>query len=160
MLSVEPGRSFLYQACAGNPSQDCVAEPVQVVTRLNRHFAKATGVSQFFTMIYGILDRDTAEFRYVSAGHFSPVHFRCGIVQPIQEAGGIPVGLIPGATYEQHSISLSKGDPLYFCTDGILEAENPADEQFGVDRVLEILTRNRDLRLEETVSSRMQCVGE
>lgn len=160
MLSVEPGRSFLYQACAGNPSQDCLAEPVQVVTRLNRHFAKATGVSQFFTMIYGILDKETAEFRYVSAGHFGPVHFRCGVAQPIQEAGGIPIGLFPGAAYEQHSISLSEGDRLYFCTDGIPEAENPDGEQFGVNRVLEFLTRNRDLRLEETVSSLMQCVEE
>ena len=160
MLSLEPGRSFLYQPCAGNPTQDCVAEPVQVVTRLNRHFAKATGISKFFTMIYGVLDKDTAEFRYVSAGHFSPVHFRCGVAQPFQEAGGVPVGLFPGATYEQRSISLSKGDRLYFFTDGIPEAENPAGEQFGVDRVLEILTQNRDLPLEETLSSLMQFVGE
>jgi sigma-B regulation protein RsbU (phosphoserine phosphatase) len=49
---------------------------------------------------------------------------------------------------------------LYFFTDGIPEAENPAGEQFGVDRVLEILAQNRDLALEETLSSLMQCVGE
>ena len=129
-----------------------------MVTGLNRHFAKATGVSQFFTMIYGILDRDTAEFRYASAGHFSPVHFRCGIAQPIQDEGGIPVGLFPGRP--SNTASRYPSEPR--CTSvriGILEAENPADEQFGVDRVLEILTRNRDLRLEEAVSSLMQCVG-
>jgi len=160
VLSVVPGRSFLYQPCPENPGQDCIAPPVQVVTRLNRHFAKATAVSQFFTMIYGILDTETAQFRYVSAGHLSPVHFRGGVARPIPEAGGIPVGLFPEATYREESITLSKGDRLYFCTDGILEAENPAEEAFGVDRMLEILTRNQDALLEGTLSSLMQCVDD
>jgi len=160
MLSIEPGRSFLYQSCPEDPTQDCVAPPAKVVTRLNQHFAKATDVSQFFTMIYGILDKETAEFRYASAGHLTPIHFRCGVARPIMEAGGIPVGLFPEATYEEDSITLSRGDRLYLCTDGVLEAESPATEQFGVDRVLEILGRSRDLRLEETLSALMQCVDE
>ncbi|MCL5745727.1 MAG: SpoIIE family protein phosphatase [Acidobacteria bacterium] len=160
MLSVEPGRSFLYQICPDDPGQYCIAPPVTVVTRLNRHFAKATVVSKFFTMIYGILDKETAEFRYVSAGHLSPAHFRCGVARPIQEAGGIPLGLLPEAAYEENNISLSKGDRLYLFTDGILEAESPSEEAFGVDRMLEILTRSHALRLEETVSSLMQRIDE
>lgn len=160
MLSVVPGRSFLYQPCPENPSQDCIAPPVQVATRLNRHFAKATGVSQFFTMIYGILDTEAAQFRYVSAGHLSPVHFRNGVARPILETGGVPLGLFPGATYQEDLITLSKGDRLYLCTDGILEAESPAEEQFGVERLLEILTLRRDSRLEETLSSLMRSIDE
>jgi phosphoserine phosphatase RsbU/P len=160
MLSIVPGRSFLYQSFPDDPSQDCVAPPAKVVTRLNRHFAKVTDVSQFFTMVYGILDKETAEFRYVSAGHLTPIHFRGGVAQPIMEAGGVPVGLFPEATYEEDNITLSRGDRLYLCTDGILEAESPAADQFGIDRVLEILGRNHDLRLEETLSALMQCVDE
>jgi phosphoserine phosphatase RsbU/P len=160
MLSAEPGRSFLYQSCPGDASQNCIATPVQVITRLNRHFAKAPGVAQFFTMVYGILDRETAGFRYVSAGHMSPIHFRHGVAQQIPEAGGIPIGLLPEATYGEQHMTLSTGDRFYLCTDGVLEAENPAEEQFGIERVLEVLTRKRDLRLEETLSSLLQCIDE
>ena len=160
MLSAVPGRSFLYQPCPENRGQDCVAPPVQVVTRLNRHFARTPSVSQFFTMIYGILDTETAQFRYVSAGHLSPVHFHRGVAQPVREAGGIPVGLLPEAAYQEDLITLSKGDRLYLCTDGVLEAESPAEEQFGAERLLEVLTLRRDLQLEETLSSLIRSIEE
>ena len=90
----------------------------------------------------------------------SPIHFRRGIAQQIPEAGGIPIGLLPEATYGEQHMTLSTGDRLYLCTDGVLEAENPAEEQFGIDRVLEVLTRERDLRLEETLSSLLQYIDE
>ena len=160
MLSVVPDRSFLYQACPGNERLHCIAPPVQVVTRLNRHFADSPGISQYFTMIYGILDTETSEFRYVSAGQLSPVHFRSGAPFPIQEAGGIAVGLLPGITYEEHSVTLLEGDRLYLCTDGIMEAENTAEQEFGAGRLLATLTRYRDLPLDESLSSLMQCVEE
>ncbi len=111
-------------------------------------------------MIYGVLERKTNEFRYVSAGHLSPIHFRCGALQPIQEAGGIPVGLLPGATYEDSSLQFLQGDRLYLCTDGIMEAENEAGQEFGVERVLETLTRAQSMPLEESLESLMQCVEE
>ena len=161
MLSVEPDRSFLYQSGPGDTAiqrQHCVAPPFQVVTRLNRHFANRPEISQFFTMIYGILDTKTTEFRYVSAGHLSPIHFRSGALQPIPEAGGIPVGLLPKATYEETSLQFLKGDRLYLCTDGIMEAENAAGQEFGVERVLETLTRDQAMPLEESLESLMQRV--
>ena len=161
MLSVEPERSFLYQSSpsdAATVRQYSVAPPCDVVTRLNRHFANRPAISQFFTMIYAILDQKTAELRYVSAGHLSPIHFRSGSLQPIPEAGGIPVGLLPNATYEESSLQFLKGDRLYLCTDGILEAENEAGEEFGVDRVLETLLRDQTMSLEESLKSLMQRV--
>jgi phosphoserine phosphatase RsbU/P len=160
MLSVVPDRSFLYQSCPDHARQPCIAPPVQVVTRLNRHFVNSSGVLQFFTMIYGILDRDTAEFHYVSAGHLSPILVRGGVASRMGEAGGIPAGLLPGATYEEHSVTLFPGDRLYLCTDGIFEAANSAEQEFGVDRLLETLTRHRALPLDESLSSLLQCVEE
>ena len=161
LLSVEPDRSFLYQSGPGDTAterQHCIAPPFHVVTRLNNHFANGPRTSQFFTMICGILDRKTEEFRYVSAGHLSPIHFRSGALQPIPEAGGIPVGLLPKATYRETSLQFLKGDRLYLCTDGIMEAENEAGQEFGVKRVLETLTRNQAMPLEESLESLMQCV--
>jgi sigma-B regulation protein RsbU (phosphoserine phosphatase) len=123
-----------------------------MVTRLNRHFVNSSGVLQFFT------NRETAEFRYVSAGHLSPILVRGGVASRMGEAGGIPAGLLPGATYEENSVTLFLGDRLYLCTDGIFEAANPAEQEFGVDRLLETLTRHRALPLDESLSSLLQCV--
>lgn len=113
MLSVMPDRSFLHQSCEDNTTQYRIASPAEVVTRLNRHFANSSGVTQYFTMIYGVLNNESAEFRYVSAGHLNPVLIRSGGVLRIPEASGIPAGLLPGATYEEYSVTLSKGDRLY-----------------------------------------------
>ena len=56
MMSALPDRSFLYHAATDNPDAYSITSPAEVVSRLNRHFKPNPGVSQFFTMIYGILD--------------------------------------------------------------------------------------------------------
>jgi sigma-B regulation protein RsbU (phosphoserine phosphatase) len=76
------------------------------------------------------------------------------------EAGGVPAGLLPTATYEEHSLTLSPGDRLYLCTDGVFEAENPSGQELGVQGLIETLTRNRDLSLEDILSTVMQSVEE
>lgn len=157
MLSVVPDRSFLFQPDPSHEGKHCIAAPADVVARLNRHFL---GNPQFFTMIYGILDTSTAEFRYVSAGHLSPLHFRSGQPMPLTEASGIPVGLLPGASYEERSITLRTGDRLYLCTDGVLEAENPAQQEFGVPRLLDALSRYSHLPIDDTLAALIERVDE
>lgn len=158
MLSVVPDRSFLYHAATDGTSKYCITPPAEVVSRLNRHFLSNPGVSRFFTMIYGILDRETGEFRYVAAGHLGPIHFSRSSGRSIGETGGIPVGLLASATYEEHAVTLSRGDRLYLCTDGIMEAENAAEEEFGLERLLETLDGSRDSPLGDSLSLVMKRV--
>ena len=158
MLSAVPDRSFLYHAANDGTSQYCITPPGEVVSRLNSHFLGSAGVSQFFTMIYGILDKKTGEFRYVAAGHLGPIHFSRSSGSGIGETGGIPVGLLPSATYEEHTVTLSCGDRLYLCTDGITEAQNDVEEEFGVARLLQTLGLGRDLTLGESLSLVMKRV--
>ncbi|MGB7762992.1 MAG: SpoIIE family protein phosphatase [Bryobacteraceae bacterium] len=158
MLSVVPDRSFLYHAADDGTGKYCIAPPAEVVSRLNRHFLSNPGVSQFFTMIYGILDKHTGEFRYVAAGHLGPILFSRSAGRSIGETGGVPVGLLAGATYEEHTVTLSGGDRLYLCTDGIMEAENAAGEEFGVKRLLETLGGSLDSTLGDSLSSVMMRV--
>ena len=158
MLSVVPDRSFLYQAAAGRTGKYGVTPPAEVVSRLNRHFVSNPGVSRFFTMIYGILDKDSGEFRYVAAGHLGPIHFSRGSFHRVGETGGIPVGLLASASYEEHAVTLSRGDRLYLCTDGIMEAENDAAEEFGLQRLLETLGESRNSTLGDSLSSVLQRV--
>ena len=90
MLSVLPDRSFLYHAATDNPDAYSITSPAEVVSRLNRHFLPNQGVSQFFTMIYGILNTQTGEFCYTAAGHFGPIHVSRNSSPGIGETGGIP----------------------------------------------------------------------
>jgi PAS domain S-box-containing protein len=160
MLSVVPDRSFLYQSSTDKPGSYSITPPAEVVSRLNRHFLANPGALQFFTMIYGVLHLPTAEFRYVSAGHLSPIHFTPGQTPGLREAGGVPAGLLPTATYEEHSLTLSPGDRLYLCTDGVFEAENPSGQELGVEGLIETLSRNRDLPIDDVLKSVVQSVDE
>jgi PAS domain S-box-containing protein len=157
MLSVIPDRSFLYHS-ADRGSPDLFASPAEVVSRLNRHFLSTPGALRFFTIIYGILNERTGHFRYVAAGHLGPIHVAPGGAPRIGETGGIPVGLMADATYEEHVVTLSRGDRLFFCTDGIIEADNQSQEEFGVARLLDALTASPGSSLAETVSSLMDQV--
>lgn len=160
VLSAVPERSFLYQPSTDRPGSYSVTPPADVVSRLNRNFPSNPSAPQFFTMIYGVLHLPSAEFRYVSAGHLSPIHFQRGQAPCIREAGGIPAGLLPAAAYHEHSLTLSPGDRLYLCTDGVFEAETPAGQELGVSGLIEILSRNRDRSLQEVLSAVMQSVEE
>lgn len=160
MLSVAPERSFLYQSCPDDARRYCIAPPAKVLSRLNRHFLSKAGLSQFFTMIYGILDTESAEFRYVSAGHLSPIHVSRGRAPRIQQTGGIPAGLLPAATYEEQSVMLLEGDRLYLCTDGVMEAENNAEQEFGLERLLAILEQNNEAPLDQCLSEVMKTIEE
>jgi len=160
MLSMAPDRSFLYQASGGEFGQYRITPPVEVVERLNRHFSTGSTVPRFFTMIYGILDRESGEFRYVAAGHLGPIHFASsnGGAGRIGPTGGIPVGLLPTATYEENRLYLASGDRLYFCTDGVIEAENGDAQEFGVERFLQLLEAHRGGNLADSLTAVMTAV--
>lgn len=149
MLSVISDRSFLYQSSGG---RQAIASPAEVVSRLNTHFIFTPGAPRYFTMIFGVLEKSTGLFRYVAAGHLGPVHVAPDRAPTVGETGGIPVGLLPTATYEEHVIALAPGDRLFFFTDGIIEAENQCQECFGMERLLNALAENRGSPLSETVT--------
>ncbi|MEZ5352960.1 MAG: SpoIIE family protein phosphatase [Bryobacteraceae bacterium] len=158
MLSVAPDRSFLYQRAAGNKSKFAVTSPSKVISRLNAHFVSNAEAARFFTMVYGILDKVTGEFRYTAAGHLGPIHVPAISAPRVGETGGIPVGLLAATKYEEHILTLSRGDRLYLCTDGITEAENGEEEEFGVERLLVSLEHSRNSTLGDSLSTVLEHV--
>lgn len=158
MLSAAPDRSFLYQPDLDNPGAYTITPPAEVASRLNRHFLARGGTGQYFTMIYGILAKDSGEFRYAAAGQLGPLYCPANLAPCILETGGMPIGLLPGADYQEHRQVLAHGDRLYLCTDGIIEAMDTAKREFGVRQLLDSLDRNRALPLEESLSSILSSV--
>ncbi len=135
-----------------------VTPPAEVAARLNRLFPFDTATEQFATMVYGILDTATGEFRYVSAGHPGPVHLPSGADPVILESRGTPIGLADDA-YEERSVRLRAGDRLYLYSDGVPEARNPAGTQFGDARLMEGIARGRSGPLQEGVGSLLEEIA-
>ncbi|HUG20060.1 MAG TPA: SpoIIE family protein phosphatase [Planctomycetaceae bacterium] len=133
-----------------------IAPPVEVATRLNQLFPFDPSIEQLTTMIYGILNTATGEFRYVSAGHPGPVHLPYRADPVILESEGFPIGLA-NEVYEERSVCLGAGDRLYLYSDGVPEAMNPAGDQFGDAQLLDAIVQGRSVPLQENVAS---LVGE
>ena len=119
-----------------------VTPPAQVADRLNRLFPFDLETMQFATLLYGVLDVATGEFRHVCAGHAGPLYLPAGGPPVILETPGYPIGMADGP-YGEQSCHLATGDRLYLYSDGLPDAMSPAGERFGEARLLEAIGRGR-----------------
>ena len=115
--------------------------PAEICTRINDALSgddNANGM--FVTFWLGLLDLTTGHLDFCNAGHNPPViggdEHHGEFLDMIPNA---PIGLWPGLEYEGEEIDSIKGRPLFIYTDGLNEAENPQQEQFGDDRLLDFL---------------------
>ena len=119
-----------------------VVAPSRVAERLNRQFPMDR-TRQYFTLVYGIFDPAHGRFSYVIAGHPAPIVLpRLGPAVPLQ-GGGLPIGMIEHATFDDEAVTLQPGDRLYFYTDGVIEALNESEQEFGHARLMTEIERLR-----------------
>jgi predicted permease len=122
----------------------------RLAERLNRYLYKSTPSNKYATFFYAQVDETTQQLRYVNAGHNPPYLVRRRVTDTvahddaaneIQElaVGGAVVGLFPDMSYEEGSVDLRSGDVLVAFTDGVTEAQNPRDEEFGEERLKALL---------------------
>jgi sigma-B regulation protein RsbU (phosphoserine phosphatase) len=135
-----------------------VASPAEVAGQLNRLFPFDTATGQFTTLLYGILNIATGEFRYVSAGHPGPVHLPAGANPMILESHGFPIGLAD-VSYEEWTVHLGAGDRLYLFSDGVPEAMGVGGMQFGDTRLLEAIDHGRSDPFQESVTNLLDTIG-
>ncbi len=115
----------------------------QLITRVNRLVHKFTEDSAFITFFYCVLDTRTGDLCYVNAGHNPPCIFRADGSKEYLDRGGLVIGIMPGAEYEEGKAALGPGDDLVLYTDGITEAANVEDEMFGEERLEALLIEHR-----------------
>ncbi|MGA7920829.1 MAG: GAF domain-containing SpoIIE family protein phosphatase [Candidatus Acidiferrales bacterium] len=126
----------------------------RLVESLNDMMLADTRGQKFMTMFLGLLDQSNRTLHYVNAGHVQPAVVRVnGEVEYLTE-GGMVVGLFAGVRYERGHVKLHRGDVVVACTDGITEANNVAEEEYGTQRLVELVARERQLPAQEIV----QCV--
>ncbi|MDX1438009.1 MAG: PP2C family protein-serine/threonine phosphatase, partial [Anaerolineales bacterium] len=116
--------------------------PTRVLQAANRQLCADTHGGLFIPLIYGVLDPGSARLAYCNAGHHPPYHFPARDLQtqyPLKNTG-LPLGVMPEATWEQVDLDLDPGDLLLLYTDGAVEAHNHKREVFGDQRMLDIVS--------------------
>jgi serine phosphatase RsbU (regulator of sigma subunit) len=115
---------------------------------LDHEIEATTRQRQYLTAFLGVLDGPAGRMRYVNAGHNAPFVLRTDGSSSLLESTGRPLGLLPGGAYEERSVALGDGDCLFLYTDGVIDTENQAGEAFGLERLRDLIVRERQGGLE------------
>ncbi len=129
----------------------------EILRRVNRSLCNDTLTSAFATLFYGVINVPGMMLTYANAGHEPPLFFRGGVVKTLT-VGGTVLGVEPAATYQRTTAALKSGDVIIMATDGLSEAMNFHDEQFGHERVLSAAAR-RWKKISPPMASPSTCCG-
>jgi len=115
---------------------------------LNHQIYSFTSSNKFASLFYGVYDDSRLTLTYCNAGHNPPLYFGDGDFQRLT-VGGTVVGIFPDAEYEHACLTLRPGDLFVAYTDGIVESVNEYGEEFGEQRLIQLIQRNRTLTAED-----------
>ena len=113
--------------------------PRDVCDQINRLMCRNIGAQGFISLFYAVIESPSNRLTYCNAGHNPPLLVsRDGSICRLDSGGGL-LGVFEQWSYEEREIALRAGDLFLMYTDGITESRNPADEEFGEDRLIELL---------------------
>jgi PAS domain S-box-containing protein len=135
-------------------------DPKECLERANKLLFRSTDARTFVSLFYGTLDVQKHTLCYASAGQDMPILFSAGARPVTLQTRGIVLGVKEDASYEKGEISLSPGDRLLIYTDGICEAMNERMEEFGEERLSEIVQRNDQAPVAELVETILAAVND
>jgi sigma-B regulation protein RsbU (phosphoserine phosphatase) len=132
-LFMMSSRTLLKGAAIGS------ADPGLALTTVNDVLSGDNAEMMFVTVLYAVYNPRTHEYTYASGGHDSPLVVHAdGSATLLPHTGGIALGVLPGVRYESHTVTLQAGDTVLLYTDGVTEAQNPAGDQYGLERLQEL----------------------
>ncbi|MFN0112460.1 MAG: PP2C family protein-serine/threonine phosphatase [Blastocatellia bacterium] len=124
---------------------ETTSDPGEILREVNRHLYEVCRRKMFVTLFLGVIDPATKRLTYARAGHNPTVFRRPAGETKLLSAGGIGLGLNRGKIFDQslkvETIQLAANDKLYFYSDGITEAMNPKNEEYGEERLMELAER-------------------
>jgi sigma-B regulation protein RsbU (phosphoserine phosphatase) len=119
-----------------------------VVKVLNQQIYNFTSANKFASFFYAVYDDSKSSLTYCNAGHNPPLYFSGDGFRRLS-SGGTVVGIFPDAEFDQETIQLHSGDILLAYTDGIVESVNEYGEEFGEQRLINLVGANRDRSAEQ-----------
>lgn len=127
----------------------------EVFTKVNDLLCESNKEELFITAFEGVIDLRTGEMEFVNAGHEKPIvyHKDKDSWEVYQIRAGFVLAGLEGIQYQSGTMNLKKGDRLLLYTDGIPEAVNPLKEQYGMDRLVQILQENKTTELDQMLKN-------
>jgi sigma-B regulation protein RsbU (phosphoserine phosphatase) len=140
----------------------CVApSPAEGIAGANRLICAESTRGLFVTLFFGLLDPASGEITYVNAGHNPPLFYRAAEDDlTLLKATGMPLGIDTAANFSQRSIRMQPGDFLVLYTDGITEAFDEHETEFGMERLQRVVYDVRSSSVEEIQNSLLQTVND
>ncbi len=115
-----------------------LVEPSLVLARANELLVPEMPAKMFVTCLYGVLEPASGRFRFANAGHNLPcIRTPEGVVEP--RATGLPLGLLPGISYEEAVGEIGPGDEVLLFSDGLVEVHAPDGDMYGFPRLREAI---------------------
>lgn len=160
VLSCEPGEGTLMHGRPGPAGERELIPPVGVAGQLNTRFPMNRETNQYFTFLYGALEVPNRRLRFTSAGHPPLILLRAdGRAEPVK-CPGPPIGFFVKAQYHEKELALESGDRILVYSDGVVEATNEDEVEFGADRLIASLLQTRAMSLDDSLTSLMDQVRE
>jgi len=121
------------------------SSPGEVLHRVNETLLARIPQNMFVTCFYAVLEPKSASLSYANAGHDLPYLWGGGDAEELR-ARGMPLGLLPGMSYEEKEIEVDAGEGVLFYTDGLVEAHDPKGEMFGFPRLRALIAEHGEKR--------------
>jgi sigma-B regulation protein RsbU (phosphoserine phosphatase) len=131
--------------------------PGDLLSIMNREFVSLNKTDMFFTAFVGMIDFKTRNLHYSNASHPYPILLR-GEEVIYLDTDGFMVGVMPDIGFEDKKIKLEQDDVLLVYTDGIIEARNEEDEQFGQERLIQVIRETKNQSLQEVLEHVVKTV--
>lgn len=129
----------------------------KMVVELNRQLYANTAPEKYATFCFGLYDEHCRTFTYTNAGHLPPILLHGGEPQLLEVTGTV-VGAFPSMPYEERTIAMGPDDILIAYTDGIVEPENVYGEEFGAERMMDLVVKYRTEASDEIITRIMEAV--
>ena len=129
----------LQGAIRSTPWTESAQQHQEATGKINSMLCERASRERYSTLFWSYVDPQSGTLRYINAGHCAPILFKAnGEAQSLNDGGPV-LGLLADAEFHQHSVPFEPGDTLVLYSDGIVEAANFEDEQFGEDRLQELV---------------------
>ncbi|MDP0561977.1 MAG: SpoIIE family protein phosphatase [Candidatus Endonucleobacter sp. (ex Gigantidas childressi)] len=152
LLSESGDRTLYKNHCPNALSGSSLVSPAKLLEQLNMLFQTTAEQVSYFTIVYGIMNNKTGEVVLSQAGHPNPLWMKKETQSVVAVSGsGVPIGMIPDEKYSTVSITLEPGDRLFLYSDGLTECDNNNGDQFGQDRLSQILSVLFDCSIKDMI---------
>jgi sigma-B regulation protein RsbU (phosphoserine phosphatase) len=134
--------------------------PRETLQRVNQYLMGMNAADLFVTVLYGILNRVTGEFRYARAGHELPLLLRRdGTVEEPPLGQGSPLGIFDDVLLDEAQVRVTSGTTMVLLTDGVTETFNRQNEQFGAERIRQVLASQAEVEAQGVCNALLAAVS-